>query len=271
MDFNCKGLLDVHIHSAYSFDGKEEISDIIVRAEQLGLSAICLTDLCEMNSNDLPVVEKNIIRSVGELQKLRENCGNGSLLLAGVELGQGTQNPEEAKRFLNAVSFDYVIGSLHNLAGEEDFYFLKYTAENALQYLERYFDELSALAEWGEFDALGHMTYPLRYMSQQLHEMPDMRLYREKTDAILQSLVKQNKALEINTSGLRTAYGTTYPGLEYVQRFKELGGKMVTLGSDAHAIRDIGSGIKAGALIAKKSGFDQLTYFVNRTPCFVSI
>lgn len=271
MDFNCKGLLDVHIHSAYSFDGKEEISDIIVRAEQLGLSAICLTDHCEMNSNDLPVVEKNIIRSVGELQKLRENCGNGSLLLAGVELGQGTQNPEEAKRFLNAVPFDFVIGSLHNLVGEEDFYFLKYTAENALQYLERYFDELSALVNWGEFDALGHMTYPLRYMSQQLCEMPDMRLYREKTDAILQSLAKQNKALEINTSGLRTAYAATYPGIDYVRRFKELGGKMVTLGSDAHTLADIGSGIRAGAQIAKKAGFDQLTYFVNRTPVFVSI
>ena len=265
MTLDCKGLLDVHIHSAYSFDGKEEISDIIVRAEQLGLSAICLTDHCEMNSNDLPVVEKNIIRSVGELQKLRENCGNGSLLLAGVELGQGTQNPEEAKRFLIAVSFDYVIGSLHNL------YFLKYTAENALQYLERYFDELSALVNWGEFDALGHMTYPLRYMSQQLCEMPDMRLYREKTDAILQSLAKQNKALEINTSGLRTAYAATYPGIDYVRRFKELGGKMVTLGSDAHTLADIGSGIRAGAQIAKKAGFDQLTYFVNRTPVFVSI
>ena len=76
MTLDCKGLLDVHIHSAYSFDGKEEISDIIVRAEQLGLSAICLTDHCEMNSNDLPVVEKNIIRSVGELWKRKfASCG----------------------------------------------------------------------------------------------------------------------------------------------------------------------------------------------------
>lgn len=134
MALDCRGLLDVHIHSAYSFDGKEKVSDIAARAEQLGLAVLCLTDHCEMNSDDLSVVEENIIRSVGEMQKLRESCGYGSLLLAGVELGQGTQNPEEAKRFLNAVSFDYVIGSLHNLAGEEDFYFLKYTAENALQY-----------------------------------------------------------------------------------------------------------------------------------------
>lgn len=271
MDFDCKGLLDVHVHSVYSHDGREKVSDIALRAGKLGLAALCLTDHCEMNSDDLPAVEDNILRSVREMQSLRERHSDDVLLLAGIELGQGTQNPEEAKRFLKAAPFDFVIGSLHNLAGEEDFYFLKYTTGNAPQYLERYFDELSELVNWGEFDALGHMTYPLRYMSQQLPQMPDMQPYQEKIDVILQSLAKQNKALEINTSGLRTSYVATYPGIEYVRRFKELGGKMVTLGSDAHTVADIGSGIRAGAEIAKQAGFDHLTYFVKRAPVFVSI
>lgn len=271
MDFDCKGLLDIHVHSVYSFDGREQVSDIALRAGQLALSVLCLTDHCEMNSDDLPAVEDKILRSVREMRSLREKHSEDVLLLSGIEMGQGTQNPEEAKRFLDAVPFDFVIGSLHNLAGEEDFYFLKYTPENAPQYLERYFDELSALVNWGEFDALGHMTYPLRYMSQQLPKMPDMRPYQEKIDSILHSLANQNKALEINTSGLRTAYENTFPGIEYLRRFKELGGKMVTIGSDAHTIADIGSGIRAGAQIAKKAGFDRLTYFVNRTPVFVSI
>ena len=164
MTLDCKGLLDVHIHSAYSFDGKEEISDIIVRAEQLGLAALCLTDHCEMNSDDLPVVEKNIVRSVGELQKLRENCGNGSLLLAGVELGQGTQNPEEAKRFLNAVPFDFVIGSSHVVHGIDPYYPKYYEGRSEKTAYREYFESiLENLNTYSDFDVYGHLDYVVRY------------------------------------------------------------------------------------------------------------
>ena len=115
------------------------------------------------------------------------------------------------------------------------------------------------------------MTYPLRYIVGE-HNIPvDMSAFGEKIDEILSLLVKNNKALEINTSGLRQKLGRTMPEEDVVRRFKELGGEMVTVGSDAHYAKDIGAGIGSGIEIAKRSGFDSVTLFQNRTPVQIPI
>lgn len=272
MSKECKGLADCHIHTEYSFDAEEKAENMVRRAAVLGLEALCITDHCEMNDPDIGDLKRRMTASVGETSKLAEQYReSGPKVLTGLELGQGLQNLQETERFLADIPVDYVIGSLHNLAGEEDFYFLHYTEESARAYLDRYFEELYEMVEWGAFDCLGHLTYPLRYMVGREGVNVDMVRYQEKIARILRLLAERELALEINTSGLRTDYGETMPPAEYVRLFRKLGGKYITLGSDAHTAADVGSKLREGAKIALAAGFDQIVYYIAHRPYFLDI
>lgn len=268
-----KGLADCHLHTAYSFDGKAKTEEILERAEALELAACCITDHCEMNTPDLASLEKDMKASVAEVERLRQGrfLRSNTLFLTGLELGQDLQNQSEAERFLSEISVDFVIGSLHNVTGETDFYYLEYTPERATALLNQYFDELIALAEWGQFDSLGHLTYPLRYISGKYGIHPDMNRYEKQIDTILSLLAKNGKALEINTSGLRNEIGETLPSFTYVKRFRELGGRHITLGSDAHDPEGVGMGLSEAAMLAKEAGFSSITYFMKHRPVEIPI
>ena len=102
------------------------------------------------------------------------------------------------------------------------------------------------------------MTYPLRYIVGE-HGIPvDMSKFSDKVDEILSLLVKNEKALEINTSGLRQKLGKTMPEEDVVRRFKQLGGEFVTVGSDAHYAKDIGAGVIVGIDIHNRTDFGTL-------------
>lgn len=272
MSLNCKGLADCHTHTRYSFDSDAEPVRMLEQAEKLELSVYCVTDHCEINCADIDSLEREMKSSVAAVEELRTQRfrNSNTRFLTGLELGQALQNRTESERFLKEIPVDFVIGSLHNLAGEQDFYYLSYTRSTAADYLERYFDELLDLAEWGGFDSLGHLTYPLRYITGKYHIVPDMSRYQKKIDAVLSALAAGGKALEINTSGLRSEIGETLPTLEYAVRFRELGGKYITIGSDAHEPGDVGAGILQAAGLVREAGFSGLTYFVKRRPFLLS-
>ena len=115
------------------------------------------------------------------------------------------------------------------------------------------------------------MTYPLRYIVGEHGIEVDMSKFSDKVDEILTLLVENEKALEINTSGLRQKLGATMPEETVVRHFKQLGGEFVTVGSDAHYAKDIGAGIDVAIGIAQRSGFDCVTLFQNRMPVQIPI
>ena len=164
-----------------------------------------------------------------------------------------------------------MLGSLHNIRGLEDFYLLDYNKLDIHDLLCTYFDEIMELIAWGKFDSLTHLTYPLRYIVGEQHKEISYEVYKDRVDDILKALIDQNKALELNTSGLRQAIGKTMPCPTVIKRFKELGGKYLTIGSDAHRWADIGSGVEEGYQIAQSAGFDHITIFVNREPVLLPL
>ena len=153
----------------------------------------------------------------------------------------------------------------------EDFYLLDYNKLYIHDLLCTYFDEIMELIAWGKFDSLTHLTYPLRYIVGEQHREVSYDVYKDRVDDILKALIEQNKALELNTSGLRQAIGKTMPCPTVIKRFKELGGKYLTIGSDAHRWADIGSGVEEGYQIAQSAGFDHITIFVNREPVLLPL
>ncbi len=262
---------DSHTHSECSFDGNDNVIMMCEQATAIGLYALTVTDHCECNEYFEKNVRDDITRSIFQTSKARAMYHDRLHVYTGIELGQPTQDIEAANDALSLWEYDFVLGSLHNLKNEQDFYFLEYSAENAYSLLDRYCDELLELARQNLFDSLAHLDYPLRYITANTGLNIDLRHFYEKTDEILKTLAKNDKALEINTSGLRQVIGRTLPDMNIIKRFRELGGKYITLGSDAHRWGDISSGIEEGLDMLHECGYTHFTVFEKREPKLLPI
>lgn len=262
---------DCHTHSACSPDGNQPPEEMLARAQALGFWAYALTDHCECNQywEQYQHRANRAWEAMGRFQ-----APAGLWFLRGVELGQPLQNREGAEEVLARHSYDYVIGSVHNLWGKEDFYFLRYKEmpmERIHGLLREYWQEILETIGWGGFDSLGHLTYPLRYMQGEAGVVVDLAPHQEAIDEIFRALIRGEKALEINTSGLRQKIGQTLPSLPLVRRYRELGGRLVTLGSDAHDVSDLGKGIEEGMELLQAAGFQEFAVYRNRRPVMLPL
>ena len=266
---------DSHTHSENSFDGNDSVIMMCERAANLGLYSVTVTDHCECNEyyeNEENVNYRKCIEdSIRDTAKARAMYISKVNIYTGIELGQPCQDRKAAEEVLSLAEYDFVLGSLHNLRGEKDFYFLEYTKENVPELLERYFRELLELVEENNFDSLAHLTYPMRYIAANPEITTDMSCFKDELDEILKKLAENGKALEVNTSGLRQMIHKTLPDEEVIRRFRELGGKYVTVGSDAHRWGDVGSGIEDGLQLLLKCGYTHFTVYEKRKPKLLPI
>ncbi len=262
---------DSHTHSECSFDGTDSVIMLCEQASALEMYSITITDHCECNEYFEKNVRDDITRSVMQINKARAMYHDRLHVYTGIELGQPTQDTAAAKDALSLADYDFVLGSLHNLRGEQDFYFLEYTQDSAYELLDRYYDELLELAQQNMFDCMSHLDYPLRYIKGNSKLNIDLSIYNERLDAVLETVIKNDKGIEINTSGLRHIIGRTLPDISVVKRFRELGGKYVTIGSDAHRWGDIGSGIENGLDILLECGYTHFTIYEKHTPKLLPI
>lgn len=253
------------MHTSRSFDGKNTAREMVDSAYALGIPVVALTDHCEINEYYSHGYCSMVPRAYEDACAQRDRAGAPEVL-AGIELGQPGANYELAQRVLDARPYDFVLASVHNLLNMRDFYYLSYTEENAGLLLDRYFDELLRLAQWGNFDSLAHLTYPLRYITGEFGIPVDLSKYDEKIDALLRLLALKEKALEVNTSGYRQKIGMALPHLELVARFRRMGGRYVTLGADAHCTEDVGRGIAEGVGLIREAGFRFVTVYRGRVP-----
>jgi len=205
---------------------------------------------------------------------MKEKYAGKLNLLCGVELGQILHDIEAAK-LVNADSrVDFIIGSVHQVMGEQDFYFIDYeklTMDDIYDLLERYFREVYDLSRTDLFDVVGHITYCLRYMKQRHGIEADISRYDDIIAETFRNLARNGKGIEINTSGLRQGFGDAFPNLKYVKLFRDMGGEIVTVGSDSHTIEDIAANAADGISIARAAGFARLAYFKKRKPYFIDI
>ena len=266
-----KFISDSHTHSERSFDGNDGVMMMCEQAAGIGIYSLTITDHCECNEYYEKNVREDISRSVTDIYRARGMYHNRLKVYTGIELGQPTQDTKAAQEALLLGNYDFVLGSLHNLKGEQDFYFLEYTEETAGLFLTHYLRELKELAEQNIFDSLAHLDYPLRYIIGNAGIHPDMKMFSDMLDDVLLTVIKNEKAIEINTSGLRQIIGRTLPDENVIRRFRELGGKYVTLGSDAHRWGDIGSGIEEGLEMLASCGFTHFTVYEKREPQLLPI
>lgn len=264
--------VDLHVHTDNSPDGNHSAMFICEKAEFIGLRALAFCDHCEIDCFYEEQYDKRIRAAYFEAVKAQSAFRGKVLVLKGIELGQPHYNTELADKVLALREYDEVLGSVHNLRNTQDFYFMEsFTKDSAKDYFNRYLDEIIAMLEWGNFDVLAHLTYPLRYFYSKSQISLDMADFKDKIDIILKLTAEKEKALEINSAGLRQPIGKLSPEFDIVKRFHELGGQYVTFGSDAHFAEDLSAGLDEAYNAMLAAGFKEMTLFQQRTPLLMPI
>lgn len=263
-------IYDMHTHSIHSFDGNDRCEALCQSAARQGAKGIAITDHCDIDGENIDIDEL-CTNQIKDLTACVKSFSPELEVLKGIEIGQGIYRKKETEYLLNKYSYDFVLGSLHNLENMEDFYFLDFKDYDVYNLLGRYFEDLLKLSEWGAFDSLAHLTYPLRYIIARDKIDVDLSRFDAVIDSIFETLIRNDKALEINTSGLFMDMRDTLPNISYVKRFKELGGRYVTVGSDSHYAEKVLQGIEAGYSIARAAGFDSVTVFRGHNPILIKI
>lgn len=264
---------DYHMHSTCSIDGHDTMADMARAAADFGLSEICFTDHCDIMNEDLTLlcdfswdgIYKQYYAALME-------SGTRVKIKFGIELGEPLQNLPLTGRILSCEDLDFVIGSVHVLPEIGDFYSLEFTGrDQCLELIGRYFDELEQLARWNDFDVLGHITYPLRYMNGRGGMNMDFSAFYDRLEALFRTLIEKGRGIELNTSNLKHAGGETMPPMDMLELYRRLGGEIITLGSDAHRTAHVGSGIAHGYDLLGYAGFKYFTVYDHRKPEFIKL
>lgn len=266
-------ILDSHVHTEYSFDGQDSLDKIFSAALTSGVMGLAITDHYECNR-----VEElgcgRIEEALRQLPRYQDQFQGRLRITKGIELGQPQQAPDVADRILQRhPDLDVVLGSIHEGApgldaAEADFDNHELRVSDFLAY---YFQSCYDLAVWGKFDVLTHLGYPERYIWGRFRIPVDFTPYEDLIHATLKRLVDDGKALEINTSGYRQGLGKTIPILRIIRLYRDLGGELVTLGSDAHRAEDIASDFDVAMDILAGVGFRYFAFYRQRQPVMLGL
>lgn len=263
-------LLDCHLHTGtFSCDAKATLDGFVAHGREMGLAAITTTEHVDFDPNDYCFGFYDRARHQEQRHEHRAVSTDELTVLIGAEVDYQRRYEDQAREFLAQTRFDLVIGSVHYVRGEivfaEDF-FRRPEREN----VEAYLDEVLNAVNSRLFDVIGHLDIVKRYGVR--HYGPfDPAQYAEPIDAVLQACVDTGTGLEINTSGLRGPPKETFPTLPVLRRYRELGGEILTVGSDAHTAEDLARDIPVAMDLAAAAGFRAIALFVDREVRWVEI
>lgn len=265
---------DYHLHTAFSSDSDTPVLDVINKSKELGLSSICITDHYDM---DFPIDPKepeltfnldfNLYKS--KLLELKNNLAPEFDLRVGIELGVMEETTDKLTKFMQDNNyFDFVIASSHIVDGMDPYnkeFFIGKTDKEAF---EKYFDTiLHNVKHFKDYNVYGHLDYITRYGSSKadnyfVHDYYD--LFKE----ILKTIIEDGKGIEVNTGGLYAGLPFPHPHSDILKLYKELGGEIITVGSDAHITSRICYGFDIAKEILTDNGFKYYCTFKDRKPTF---
>ena len=262
---------DMHVHSDFSTDSTLEMESGVRQAISLGLSGISFTDHLDI---DFTGFENEFHYDFNEyfskVNSLKDKYSNKIDILSAVEIGFQPHVKEETLSMIKGFEFDYIIGSTHLIKKQDPYYpefFDNRPDKNSFynEYLNELYSNLLLFSDLS-FNTLGHLDYVARYVPYE-----DKTLYynyhSDIIDTILKFIINKGVAFEINTS---TYLKATFD-VNILKRYKELGGNLITIGSDAHKCEAIGQNFKYYADLLYSMGFKHLNYFKNGIPYSIKI
>lgn len=264
---------DCHLHSSHSGDSHTPMEEMILQGIEQGLDTMCFTehhDIDYPDSADGPgdIFLLNTDSYLYDLVRLKEKYEGRIRLLFGVELGLQTEAFRPISVYAKSYEFDFLIGSSHVCHGRDPYYARFYEGRSEEAAYREYFESvLENAKKFSCFDVYGHLDYVVRYGPNMDREY-SYEKYKDIIDEILKALIEKEKGLELNTGGLKSGMRDIHPCVEILKRYRELGGEIVTIGSDAHSPEDIASHFDRAAEALQACGFRYYTVFEKRTPEF---
>lgn len=274
-------LYDNHNHSQFSFDGgRTSVGKTVNSAIGKGLAGVCFTDHCDFFVPPMKAQHEEYVPEVfdvearnAEIDKANAKCPRDFHVFKGIEIGVQKSERDKIAAHLEKYSFDEIIASVHYLDDTDPFwggYYEGKTWRYAYgHYLETLYDEMVWLGD--RFDIMGHYDYVTRYApypecSILYKDFPDI------LDSMLRYLAENGKALEINTKTYQDFKGRT-PVLDknILMRYRELGGEIISLGSDSHDADRVGFNFERTAALVSRCGFRYLAHFDKRKPVMLPI
>lgn len=264
---------DYHVHSDFSGDSQAPMELMIERAVQLGLNKICFTDHMDYDiicNGDISFIFEPEAY-VAKLLQMKERYHKKITILLGIELGLQPHLASRLTTLMNSYPFDFAIGSSH-VVDRIDPYFPEYWKDRTCEEgISAYFQGIvENCRQFEDFCVYGHLDYVIRYANQNSENKPDYFYsdYADLLDDALKLIIEKGKGIEVNTAGLKYGLGYPHPKSDILKRYLELGGEIITIGSDAHKPEHLCYDFRLMPDYLKSLGFRYYTTFENRKPCF---
>ena len=265
-------LPDYHLHTDFSGDSTTPPRAQIERAIQLGMDSLCITDHHDYDVESIIDFNLDLDPYMSSLTRLQEEYKDRIDVRIGIELGLQVHLKEYFKELTRRYPFDFVIGSSHTARGEDPYYtssFFQNRGEREAYTL--YFTSiLENLDAFSDIDTYGHIDYVVRYGPNR-NKNYTYEMYGEVLDQILKTLIQKGIGMEVNSGGLKYGLGQPNPCEEIIRRYHQLGGKIITIGSDAHSPEYLAYEFPKISEILKSCGFTHYTIFRQRTPVFLPL
>lgn len=268
-------LVDYHCHTSFSQDSKAPMAEQCQAAVQKRLRQVAFTEHEDYNPDDPTSFYFRHDEYWREVERCREAFAGQLIVRAGIEISEPHRHAERAGRVLAQYPWDFVLGSLHWVTPEVDSYrpqfFTTWCDGDWRLAFRRYFAEMVALARDGDFDVLAHLDYPARYGKRYFNDEYDIREFEDEVREVLRVLIARGKGIEINTVPWRRGFEQPNPPSVVLAWYREMGGTILTVGSDAHAPQEVGADVPRALALARASGFTHIALFEQRRPVLVPI
>lgn len=267
---------DFHLHSSFSGDSITPMELMIQKGISLGLTHMCFT---EHNDFDYPEIEDvpfidftlDVNKYKNNFYLLKEKYIKDITLCFGIELGLQTNVIKENNNLIQTYDFDFVIGSSHICNHKDPYFPYFYEGRTEANAYREYFESiLENIQAYHNFDCIGHLDYVLRYGPTK-DENFSYDQYKDIFEEILIKLIHMGKGIELNTGGVKNGLKELHPCNHILKRYKELGGEIITIGSDSHNEEHIGDYFSKAEDVLKTYHFDYYTIFEKRKPKFIKL
>ena len=271
--------VDYHVHTSFSDDSEYPMEEVIKKAIDLGINEICFTEHVDYGvKNDVNsdnqnsslsnkrVSNCNYINYIKEFERCKEIYENKIILKLGIEFGIQTHTINQFQRDFNKYNFDFVILSCHQVEDKEFFIYKFQEGKTQEEYNRRYYQELlEVIKDYKDYSVLGHLDLIKRYDKAGDYPFENVK---DLITEILKEVIKDGKGIEVNTSNFRYKLPDLTPSRDILKLYKELGGTVISLGSDSHREEHLGHKILDIKEELKKLGYNKFCTFDKMKPIF---
>lgn len=261
------------MHSEFSTDSEAPVRSMIEASMKKGLEEICLTDHYDKDYPEEPDIEGtgflfDTDEYINTLSELKDEYADRIAVRTGIEIGLQPHLGDFYRRLVSGRPFDFVIGSVHLIHGQDPYYGEVFEGRKDEEvYREAFRLTAENIDRTDSFDVLGHIDYVVRYGKAKGADYSYGK-FADEIDVILKKVLEKGKGIELNTGGFKYGLGFCNPHPDIIKRYRELGGEIITVGSDAHQPEHIAYDFVRAEDVLKECGFRYYTVFSERKPVF---